>query len=581
MALLEHSPPYYWAPEVFYENGKFYLYYSVGNEIFMQLRVAVSERPDGGFADSGHRLTNQDFAIDAHVFVDDNGVKYLFYATDFLEHTHIGTGTVVDRMVDWFTLEGNPHPVTRAKFDWQVYDPNRKEKGGVRWHTVEGPAVLKRKGLYYEMFSGGNWQNTTYGVSFAVSSQIENPEEWTQFSDGENVLPILRTMPEVVGPGHNSIVRGPNNRELYCVYHRWTDAGRVMAVDRMDFAGDRLFLVGATNTPQPAPFLPNSDIKSGAFDGAIKTGEWIVKGRSAQSGTHGKCDVEFASLPESFLCELTLRCRGPLSDNGSVEVRVPAGDDCVKLKFLPISNVVRMEFPEDSTGLTSISRLPESFDWTEHHLLRIETDFHHLKLRLDETAMPRVNACLTAPPRSLAISSENQSIEISSFELTGGFESLFEGPIDIAENGWELVGDVGYRVEAGELTLEAPTDFRARKHWPTASMEFAANVRVLDDAKSGEFGLLLENGDSETIRLSIDRSTFSLRVNRASIRPLPASMALEKYHQLRILKTRSRILCYLDDALVHELPCVDPSTHCSVFSKGAQLGVEMIRITTI
>ncbi len=57
--------------------------------------------------------------------------------------------------------EGNPRPVTRARYDWQIYDPNRKEKGGVRWHTVEGPAVIKRKGLYYEMFSGGNWQNTS------------------------------------------------------------------------------------------------------------------------------------------------------------------------------------------------------------------------------------------------------------------------------------------------------------------------------------------------------------------------------------------------------------------------------------
>src|SRR5215213_99680 len=169
MQPLKNDSPFYWAPEVTYHNGKFYLYYSVGNEALMELRVATSDRPDGGFVDSGHRLTNEDFAIDAHVFEDTDGARYLFYATDFLEHTHIGTGTVVDRMVDWTRLEGNSRPVTRAKHDWQVYDPNRAEKVGVRWHTVEGPAVIKYRGRYFQMYSGGNWQNTSYGVSFAVT----------------------------------------------------------------------------------------------------------------------------------------------------------------------------------------------------------------------------------------------------------------------------------------------------------------------------------------------------------------------------------------------------------------------------
>src|SRR5215207_7027855 len=73
MVPLDNSPPFYWAPEAIYLNGRFYLYYSVGNEKLMELRVAVSERPDGGFIDSGHCLTTQEFAIDAHVFVEEDG----------------------------------------------------------------------------------------------------------------------------------------------------------------------------------------------------------------------------------------------------------------------------------------------------------------------------------------------------------------------------------------------------------------------------------------------------------------------------------------------------------------------------
>ncbi len=200
----------YWAPEVTYDNGVFYLYYSVGDEENMGIRVAVAGRPEGPFVATGRQLTSEQFAIDPHVFLDDTGTRYLFYATDFLEHSHIGTGTVVDRMLDPYTLEGRPRPVTRAGYDWQVYDPCRREKGGVRWHTVEGPFVLKHNGLYYQMFSGGNWRNTSYGVSYAITDRIDVDHEWEQVADGEHTLPVLRTVVgRVVGPGHNSVVRGP------------------------------------------------------------------------------------------------------------------------------------------------------------------------------------------------------------------------------------------------------------------------------------------------------------------------------------------------------------------------------------
>lgn len=274
----------YWAPEVTFEDGTFYLYYSVGNETFMELRVATSPTPQGSYVDSGRKLTSQDFAIDPHIFIEDDGSWHMFYATDFLEYSHIGTGTVVDRMIDPFTLAGHPRPVTRAKYDWQVYDPARKEKGGVRWHTVEGPFVLKRKGKYFEMFSGGNWQNITYGVGYAVSDSLDSDEEWRQQVDGTDTLPLLHTIPgKVIGPGHNSVVTGPNGRELYCVYHRWENGERVMCIDRMDFAGgDRLFVTGPTHGPQPAPFGSAAGFEETFFDGDLAARGWAVTDGTAE-----------------------------------------------------------------------------------------------------------------------------------------------------------------------------------------------------------------------------------------------------------------------------------------------------------
>ena len=581
MKPLDPSPPYYWAPEVTHDNGKFYLYYSIGNETLMEIRVAVSDRPDAGFVDSGNRLTDEDFAIDAHVFIDDDGSKFLFYATDFLEHSHIGTGTVVDRMVNWFTLEGEPKPVTRAKFDWQVYDPNRKEKSGVRWHTVEGPAVMKRKKLYYEMFSGGNWQNTSYGVSFAISSTIENSDEWSQFSDGTNILPILRTLPgTVIGPGHNCIVRGLNNRELYCVYHRWIGDNRVMAIDRMDFAGERIFITGASFLSQPAPLKPAIRDFDMALLHGRKSGDWSIEGGSARSSSDGRSELELLGLPSSFLCELTFQCFRPMSEQGNIAVDLLSGQQTVHITLDTSSNVIRIDDPEDHSRAPSTSALPNDFDWTAQHLLRIEADHCRLSIKLDGVSMPKLDG-LSVPVYSLSIVSEKQSVKITSFELTEGFEELFEASDPLEENGWTVVTDDAYKVERGEILMDSAGSFHMQKHRPLSDCEFAANFRALATAERGEFGLVFHHAGNELLRFSLDCGDKRMKVNGNALDAFPAEIVLSSYHQLRVIKTGGQAHCYFDGILAGQVFVGADPTNAAIFGDGVQLGVEMIRLTAI
>ena len=482
MTPLDPSPPYYWAPEVTYDNGRFYLYYSAGNETFMEIRVAVSDVPDGGFRDCGLRLTKEDFAIDAHVFIDEDRTRYLFYATDFLEHTHIGTGTVVDRMVDWFTLEGNPRPVTRAKYDWQVYDPNRKEKGGVRWHTVEGPAVLKRKGRYFEMFSGGNWKNTTYGVSFATTDDIHATDEWSQSSDGEKVFPVLRTIPDrIVGPGHNSIVRGPNGRELYCVYHRWTENGRVMAIDRMDFAGDRIFVVGATDSPQPAPFQPSA---RDLWTTASRVGDWELVDGEVTSTNEAISELTLEQPPASFLCEFAMRFAGEPKPDGTFALAFTSGKGKLELTLHPLSNVARFTVPDDSPGLTSIFKLPEDIDWTAWHDVRIEVDRHRVCINIDGAALA-LKTSLANGLDCVTIRVEHLAIAVTSFSLTEGFEELFVDEFPLEENGWKTKGNGSHRLKSGEVLIQSNDRYMLSKGDSFDSSEFAANFRLPDEKACG------------------------------------------------------------------------------------------------
>lgn len=453
--------PCYWAPEVVYDNGRFLMYYSVGNETTMVIRVAVADHPAGPFADSGRGLTTEEFAIDPHVFADEDGTRWLFYATDFLRHTHVGTGTVVDRMLDPPTLAGEPRPVTRARYDWQVYDPARKEKGGVRWHTVEGPSVVKYKGRYYEMFSGGNWQNTTYGVSYAVSDRILTEGEWEQHADGLRVLPVLRTLPgQVVGPGHNSVVRGPDNRQLFCIYHRWAegDRGRVMAIDRLNWAGGRMIVLGPSTTPQPAPLRPAfadffDDERAENLSGGWECvgGRWTARGGEArQEAADGEAESEGLAGAEAeaearcllaapcLLVEVMARSLSESGGPGAYGLSLLRGDGVRAAKILlrPATRSLEVDIYGEDARATSV-RLPDEFDPRAFHLLRLEFDSPRLRVRVDEGGV-RWEGELHAPGARVALYTERARAAFRGFALTIGWESLFlNGGEDIRAHGWE------------------------------------------------------------------------------------------------------------------------------------------------
>jgi hypothetical protein len=119
----------------------------------------------------------------------------------------VGTGTaVVPLQDDMMTPAAAPRTVLRATSDWHIHARNRHIYGREwdAWHTVEGPFVVERDGLYYCLYSGGAWHSENYGISYGVAEHPLGPfrDEWS--SEGPTVL---RGIPgQVIGPGHNSVV---------------------------------------------------------------------------------------------------------------------------------------------------------------------------------------------------------------------------------------------------------------------------------------------------------------------------------------------------------------------------------------
>lgn len=249
----------FWAPEVARgDDGRFYLYYSVGHEgeTGHTLRVAVSETPQGPYRDSGGKPlvdpAQTPFAIDAHPFRDSDGQWYLFYARDFLdsdETTHAGTALVADRLVSMTELSGQETIIIRAQFAWQRFQQGRIMSAYgdqvFDWHTLEGAFLLHHDNRYWCLYSGAAYGTPNYGVDYGVSDSVLGPYRAAGSEEGPR---FLRTIPGGLrGPGHNSVTTGPDGHE-YVFFHAWDDVHtkRQIYVRRLVWTPDGPRVLGVT-----------------------------------------------------------------------------------------------------------------------------------------------------------------------------------------------------------------------------------------------------------------------------------------------------------------------------------------------
>lgn len=119
-----------WAPSAIERNGRYYFYFSAGDGA--GLGVAVADHPAGPFRDAlgrplvGHYPHGAQ-PIDAHAFLDEDGQAYLYFGG----HRH---AVVIRLNEDMVSLDGDFLEITPENY-------------------VEGPFLLKRRGVYYFMWS--------------------------------------------------------------------------------------------------------------------------------------------------------------------------------------------------------------------------------------------------------------------------------------------------------------------------------------------------------------------------------------------------------------------------------------------
>lgn len=242
----------YWAPCVYEEDGKYYMYVSTmadaETDVHCQaIGVAVSGSPDGGFHYQGEILPP--FSIDPHL-VKSGGELFLFYSVNDYDAERAGTYIVVDKMKDFFTPAGQPKAVVRPTLDEEIFMKDRF-KQGQHWHTLEGAFYFRKGDFHYLMYSGNCYESPYYYVGYAVAETSEDDLTKIEFQkqpSQSEYKPVLRRNDAEEGTGHNSVLE--ENGVLYCVYHARTVGAEQKPYDTRTARICRLIADGKSLTAQ-------------------------------------------------------------------------------------------------------------------------------------------------------------------------------------------------------------------------------------------------------------------------------------------------------------------------------------------
>ncbi|KAA0994169.1 family 43 glycosylhydrolase [Dyadobacter sp. UC 10] len=199
----------YWAPELFFRNGTFYVYYTARRKSDKKSFIGVASTKDlkKGFKDHGVIIEWTNEAIDAFIVED----------KDQLFITWKAYGLDKDRGIEILgaELSADGLKMTGKEFTMIKADPGGWENGG-----AEGQAIFKRGNYWYMLYSGNACcgENCDYQVGFARAENLKGP--WTKYRGN----PVLFGDDTWKCPGHGTVVVTADKRYFY-LHHAYSGMG--------------------------------------------------------------------------------------------------------------------------------------------------------------------------------------------------------------------------------------------------------------------------------------------------------------------------------------------------------------------
>jgi arabinan endo-1,5-alpha-L-arabinosidase len=218
-----------WAPDIFEQNGRFYLYYSVSafGKNTSGIGVAVNETldpssPDYRWVDRGpvlQSVPNRDDwnAIDPAIIKDADGTPWMSYGSFWSGIKLVKLDPGLDRIAEpqeWYSLARRPR-------QQKVADDNAGDG------AIEAPYILEKDGWYYLFVSFDKCcrgMDSTYKIMVGRAKSVTGPyadRDGTPMLDGGGTL-VLEGTDDWVALGHNAAYRFDDRDWL--VFHAYETA---------------------------------------------------------------------------------------------------------------------------------------------------------------------------------------------------------------------------------------------------------------------------------------------------------------------------------------------------------------------
>jgi xylan 1,4-beta-xylosidase len=200
---------YFWAPEISYDNGRVYVYYSAhkrnGN---LCVGIASADSIGGKFTDHGPVMCEPVGSIDAFPMRDENGKLFLIWKRD---------GNSVSQPTPILARQINEARTETIGEEVELFRNNAAWEGNL----VEGVSMIKHDEFFYAFYSANGCcgRACTYGVGVARAKNLLGP--WEKFSGN----PVLTNSANWKCNGHGTVVE--KQGRFYFLHHAYDSSSHV------------------------------------------------------------------------------------------------------------------------------------------------------------------------------------------------------------------------------------------------------------------------------------------------------------------------------------------------------------------
>ncbi|MGX6443631.1 family 43 glycosylhydrolase [Neobacillus sp. K501] len=299
------------APEIFFFNGKWYIYYCAdlkeyGYKHMATVLESVSDDPLGEYVDKGALYTGENGeykqANDFTVF-EYNGQLYGVWGT-------LGAGEPEGPAI---APMDNPYTISA--------DRSFLPGGG-----GEGPRVLQRDGKVFITLSEGDYQSNAYRLSYFMNTDgdILNPASWTRKED------VFVATGDVSGPARAGFVKSADGTEDWMIYHSrvYKDVERnwwrQVNIKKFGWNADGTPDFGEPVSPYDWQDLPSGDLGQGDM---YQAEEAILYGETAKGNSYANYQGKgYINLPKTAGAEASFTVNAEKAGDYIVGLRYAYGE---------------------------------------------------------------------------------------------------------------------------------------------------------------------------------------------------------------------------------------------------------------